>query len=57
MTMTLEELASHVEAKLQGAVERRDITRGELTLVVARRARSCACSRNCATIRSACSRC
>ena len=35
MTMTLEELASHVEAKLQGAVERRDITRGELTLVVA----------------------
>jgi NADH-quinone oxidoreductase subunit C len=36
MTMTLEELASHVEAKLQGAVERRDITRGELTVVVAR---------------------
>jgi NADH-quinone oxidoreductase subunit C len=35
MTMTLEELASHVEAKLQGTVERRDITRGELTLVVA----------------------
>lgn len=35
MTMTLEELASHVEAKLQGAVERRDITRGELTVVVA----------------------
>ena len=36
MTMTLEELASHIEAKLQGAVERRDITRGELTVVVAR---------------------
>ena len=36
MTMTLEELSSHVEAKLQGAVERRDITRGELTVVVAR---------------------
>jgi NADH-quinone oxidoreductase subunit C len=36
MTMTLEGLASHVEAKLQGAVERRDITRGELTVVVAR---------------------
>ncbi len=36
MTMTLEELASHIEAKLQGAVERRDITRGELTLVVVR---------------------
>ena len=34
--MTLEELSSHVEAKLQGAVERRDITRGELTLFVAR---------------------
>ncbi len=34
--MTLEELSSHIEAKLQGAVERRDITRGELTLVVAR---------------------
>jgi NADH-quinone oxidoreductase subunit C len=34
--MTLEELSSHVEAKLQGAVERRDITRGELTVVVAR---------------------
>jgi len=36
MTMTLEELSSHVEAKLEGAVERRDITRGELTVVVAR---------------------
>ena len=36
MTMTLEELSSHVEAKLQGADERRDITRGELTVVVAR---------------------
>jgi NADH-quinone oxidoreductase subunit C len=34
--MTLEELASHVEAKLQGAIERREIARGELTLVVAR---------------------
>jgi NADH-quinone oxidoreductase subunit C len=34
--MTLEELASHIEAKLQGVVERRDITRGELTVVVAR---------------------
>jgi NADH-quinone oxidoreductase subunit C len=34
--MTLEELSSHVEAKLEGAVERRDITRGELTVVVAR---------------------
>jgi NADH-quinone oxidoreductase subunit C len=36
MTMTLEELSSHVEAKLLGAVERRDITRGELTVVAAR---------------------
>lgn len=36
MTMTLEELSSHVEAKLQGAVERRDIIRGELTVFVAR---------------------
>ena len=36
MTMTLEELSSHVEAKLQGAIERREIARGELTLVVAR---------------------
>jgi NADH-quinone oxidoreductase subunit C len=36
MTMTLDELASHIEAKLQGAVEHRDITRGELTVVVAR---------------------
>jgi NADH-quinone oxidoreductase subunit C len=33
--MTLEELASHVEAKLQGAMQHRDIARGELTLVVA----------------------
>ena len=36
MTMTLEELASHIEAKLQDAVERSEITRGELTVVVAR---------------------
>ena len=35
MTMTLEELSSHVEAKLTGAVERREIVRGELTLFVA----------------------
>jgi NADH-quinone oxidoreductase subunit C len=34
--MTLEELASHIDAKLQGAIERREIARGELTLVVAR---------------------
>ncbi len=34
--MTLEELSSHVEAKLQDAVKRRDIARGELTLIVAR---------------------
>ena len=36
MTMTLEELSSHVEAKLQDAVRQRDIARGELTLIVAR---------------------
>jgi NADH-quinone oxidoreductase subunit C len=35
MTMTLEDLSSHVEAKLSGAVERREIVRGELTLFVA----------------------
>jgi len=35
MTMTLEELSSHIEAKLPGAVERREIVRGELTLFVA----------------------
>ncbi len=35
MTMTLEELSSHVEAKLTGAVERREIVRGELTFFVA----------------------
>jgi NADH-quinone oxidoreductase subunit C len=35
MTMTLEELSSHIEAKLSGAVERREILRGELTLFVA----------------------
>ncbi len=34
--MTLEELSSHVEAKLQGAVLQREIARGELTLVVVR---------------------
>ncbi len=33
--MTLEELASHVGAKLQGAIQQRSIVRGELTLVVA----------------------
>ena len=33
--MTLEELSSHAGAKLQGAVLRRDIAHGELTLVVA----------------------
>ena len=32
--MTLEELASHLEATLQGGVLRREIARGELTLVV-----------------------
>jgi NADH-quinone oxidoreductase subunit C len=32
--MTLEELASHLEATLQGGILRRDIARGELTLVV-----------------------
>ncbi|NJO24222.1 MAG: NADH-quinone oxidoreductase subunit C [Sphingomonadales bacterium] len=36
MTMTLEELSSHVGAKLQGAVIRSDIVHGELTLVVER---------------------
>ena len=35
MTMTLEDLSSHVDAKLSGAVERREIVRGELTLFVA----------------------
>jgi NADH-quinone oxidoreductase subunit C len=35
MTMTLEELSSHIEAKLSGAVERREILLGELTLFVA----------------------
>ena len=34
MTMTLEDLSSHVDAKLSGAVERREIVRGELTLFV-----------------------
>jgi NADH-quinone oxidoreductase subunit C len=34
MTMTLEDLSSHVETKLPGAVERREIVRGELTLFV-----------------------
>ena len=34
--MTLEELASHIEAKLQGAILNREIVRGELTIVVAR---------------------
>jgi NADH-quinone oxidoreductase subunit C len=33
--MTLEDLSSHVEAKLTGAIERREIVRGELTLFVA----------------------
>ena len=36
MTMTLEELSSHVGAKLQGAVIGSYVTRGELTLVVER---------------------
>jgi NADH-quinone oxidoreductase subunit C len=36
MIMTLEELSSHVGAKLQGAVVGSDVTRGELTLVVER---------------------
>ena len=35
MTMTLEDLSSHVEAKLSGSIERREIVRGELTLFVA----------------------
>jgi len=34
--MTLEELASHIEAKLPGTVQQRSIVRGELTLVVGR---------------------
>ena len=34
--MTLAELASHIEAKLGGAVRRREIARGELTIGVAR---------------------
>jgi NADH-quinone oxidoreductase subunit C len=34
--MTLEELASHIEAKLQGAILKSDVARGELTLVVER---------------------
>jgi NADH-quinone oxidoreductase subunit C len=33
--MTLEELSSHIEAKLQGSIQERTITRGELTLIVA----------------------
>ena len=36
MTTKLEELASHLEATLGGAILRREIARGELTLVVAR---------------------
>jgi NADH-quinone oxidoreductase subunit C len=32
--MTLEELASHIEAKLPGTVQQRSIAQGELTLVV-----------------------
>ena len=34
--MTLEELASHIDAKLPAAVQQRKIARGELTLVVTR---------------------
>jgi NADH-quinone oxidoreductase subunit C len=34
--MTLEELASHIDAKLPAAVQQRQIARGELTLVVTR---------------------
>ena len=34
--MSLEELASHLDATLQGTILRREIARGELTLVVAR---------------------
>jgi NADH-quinone oxidoreductase subunit C len=34
--MTLEELASHLGARLPGAIERREIVRGELTIMVAR---------------------
>ena len=34
--MPLEELASHLDATLQGTILRREIARGELTLVVAR---------------------
>jgi NADH-quinone oxidoreductase subunit C len=34
--MTLEEMASHIEAKLPGTVQQRSIARGELTLVVGR---------------------
>src|SRR5262245_16542707 len=33
--MTLEELSSHIGAELQGSIQRRTITRGELTLIVA----------------------
>jgi NADH-quinone oxidoreductase subunit C len=33
--MTLEDLASHMDAKLQGAIQQRTIALGELTLVVA----------------------
>ena len=44
MTMTLEELASHVEAKLQGAVERRDITPRRTDAGRRAAIRSCACS-------------
>jgi NADH-quinone oxidoreductase subunit C len=36
MTTKLEELASHLEATLGGAIVRRDIARGELTILVAR---------------------
>jgi NADH-quinone oxidoreductase subunit C len=36
MTAKLEELANHVEATLGGAIVRREIARGELTIVVAR---------------------
>jgi NADH-quinone oxidoreductase subunit C len=34
--MTLEDLSSHIEAKLPAAIQRREVSRGELTLYVAR---------------------
>ena len=57
VTMTLEELASHIEAKLPGAIQRHADRPGRADAGRRARCRSFACSRTCGTIRTACSRC